>query len=675
MKLKGINAVEQHLEKIVLGVVALVFLAALAVQFLLQPNAVEVGGSDTRPPGEIYDVLAQQAQRIEGQLEAPNPALPDVATVDLIAEYERSVNSGEPATELAGVFGGGLESAVDSAIAEGFSGAGGIGTLTPPAPHTPVAHAQWLTLDPFAVATNPELAAIAPSQQPYDVPTISIEATFDGTELSRALTNPADGRAIPRKLWAQTGVAVLRVEVERQARTENGGWGEAVVVERFPGAYDPVADMAEDADLGDLVEIVRTAKERAGDVMRPTFPPTISGQPWAPPSEAAARDAAAANQDEIERLEARIARLEEQLDRSPRSTRRPSGRDSGGRDSGERGRPAPAPQPSRNTNQNDSSREDRVREEIEKLRERIVELSGEGQDESGTRRASRSSSLLDDPEAKVWVHDATAEPGAAYRYRVRVAVNNPLYNQGALLDADGAAADASSDALAWSDWSDWSEPVLLGAEQYVFVTSAQESTPDGGEGRASLEVYTMYYGFYRRESFSVQPGEPIRRTIGLPDGLALVDTDSASRSSVDEWLRARRTAAENEGAPDADASPSGVRLADPRLPFDTGLIALDLFSPLATGGEESSGRTSLAVRRPDGSVEVFTPAGEDEWRLLASLSAAVGERTLPGFAQMEREDQRPQPGERDPRAPWGPGDRPIPNPDRDPGGGKRPSGP
>ena len=40
-----------------------------------------------------------------------------------------------------------------------------------------------------------------------------------------------------------------------------------------------------------------------------------------------------------------------------------------------------------------------------------------------------AASLLDSTEVKLYAHDLTVEPGAQYRYRMRVVVNNPLYGR------------------------------------------------------------------------------------------------------------------------------------------------------------------------------------------------------------------------------------------------------
>ena len=49
MKLKGVNQFEQHIEKIVLGVVFLILLGVIALQFVTTPNNIEDGGRSIPP--------------------------------------------------------------------------------------------------------------------------------------------------------------------------------------------------------------------------------------------------------------------------------------------------------------------------------------------------------------------------------------------------------------------------------------------------------------------------------------------------------------------------------------------------------------------------------------------------------------------------------------------------
>ena len=74
MKLKGINPIERHVEKIVLGLVFVALLAALAMQFLLKPNQVDVGAGRAVAPENIYLELAKEAEQLKGKIDDRSPS-------------------------------------------------------------------------------------------------------------------------------------------------------------------------------------------------------------------------------------------------------------------------------------------------------------------------------------------------------------------------------------------------------------------------------------------------------------------------------------------------------------------------------------------------------------------------------------------------------------------------
>ena len=86
MKLKGVNPIEQHIEKIVLMVMLVLLLAVLAMQFVSRPNDIDVGDRSVSPD-QVYTVLEGEASRLDGQLKNQNPSLPEINEVDLVQRY------------------------------------------------------------------------------------------------------------------------------------------------------------------------------------------------------------------------------------------------------------------------------------------------------------------------------------------------------------------------------------------------------------------------------------------------------------------------------------------------------------------------------------------------------------------------------------------------------------
>src|SRR5687768_14857868 len=94
MKVKGINPIEQNVEKIVLGVAGAALLAVVAMQ-LLGGSTVEVEPSGPRRPlDQAYIPVKDAANGVVAQMTEENPRLPEVAVVDLLSEYNE--RAGQP---------------------------------------------------------------------------------------------------------------------------------------------------------------------------------------------------------------------------------------------------------------------------------------------------------------------------------------------------------------------------------------------------------------------------------------------------------------------------------------------------------------------------------------------------------------------------------------------------
>lgn len=665
MKLKGINPIEQHLEKIVLGVVALVFLGVLAFQFLINPNLVEVGKGEKVPPAKIYGVLADRANELKAQIDETDPTLPDVVRADLLDAYVEGFEQPvAPEPALAAALG--AQNAV-AALEGGTLGGTTIGDkiapLAVPALTEPLAYAQWVTVDPYTMPSRPALASRVPSGQPYDLAGVSVQGTLDGAALRTVLTTAPEGlRPIPRKLWQGAQLAILGVEVERQAMGPDGQWGPATPVAPSAREPSPLAELSPEPDADVFAATVRDASQSLEAIAQPGYVPQISGEPWLNPSESRARLVRLANASEADRLLAQIARTEQDISdlRSGRTTRttarRPSSRSSGSSSSGAQdprsaggstgSRPTPTrPTPTPATNTSNERQITAKENQIERWREQLRQLGYDDKQDTATRSSSSSSSnvsrdvprLLEEEALPVWAHDLTVVPGTTYRYRIRAVLNNPLYRREAVLDPDDPAQQAlAADPLAHGTWSDWTEPVVVPDRTYLFVTSASESDQIGGGARVSGELYTMYYGYYRLVPISLEPGDAVHGTADLPDTLAIfnpasvpVDVADKTIADITAWSKAdKATRAQFPTLPDGvNAAPEAVEAG-----LDLALVDVAVLPISATSG--TAGRPSIEAvfRGPNGSLVVRT-AGEGAGDLYARVSSSADRGEL---AMMER---------------------------------------
>lgn len=634
MKLKGVNPIEQHIEKIVLGLVLFILLGVIAMQFVTQPNVVK-DGTRVITPTQVYSALEPQANQLQSQITDLNPAVPDVKPVNLVERYNNAFeNAGVSRLALSGPLGVG----VDVAQATGTSidqierpKSGPIQALVVPKTSTPIAGSQWATLDPYALLTVPDYASYIPAQQPYDFASISIEATFSGTELEKSLTSD---NAIPRRFWSATGIAILGFEAERQQLMPDGSWGQAQPIQVPPRTPIPTSAITIDAGLQDLVTLVGNASRAVDAVARPMFPPTIAGAEWIPPSERV--DTGERSQaDQVRRLQRQLERAQAELERltNPQlrpnpATTAPSRGPGGGKTPGRDDRDPPT----RTSNDNRTNdRIESVRKAISDLEKKLKDLGAEQDTDTIRIRTSANDvrSVLEVETIELWAHDLGVKPGATYRYRTRVAVNNPLFRKGAELDPDDADQQAlTRDPFAYGQWSDWSEPVVAGDREYYFVTAADLGGVNTSAGaKTTIELYKMYYGHYRKSTLSVSPGDMLSSSLRVSGSLLSFDTrviDADKAAVAVKALEAKQT---------ASALPAGVSELLNRLSIDLGVFVLDIYqgqeqTDAGLGGKRES-VIRVVIRDADGSILVRSEQEDEASQAyaLASGSASAASTT------------------------------------------------
>lgn len=572
MRLKGISVFEQHIEKIVLAVMVAVLLGVVSMQFLYQPNMVDAGGRKV-PPQAVFGELRKEVDRLRAEVNNGDPALPEVTTPDLREQYQRAIRQqGGVPEELDIAFGPAPR--IGGAIDLGPVSDGPIMAMTVPAPIKPLGNAQWISVDPYTLEANPDLASYLPPEQPYDMPGVTVSAAIDGRALQDLLRD-GDGahRPIPSS-WVRGGLAVLAVEAERQMKKIDGTWGPSQRVEQVPGAFEllSAAESARTLSPVELREVVLRAEQSADQIARPAYLPAIAGPEWLEPEKATARDEQLANMSEVDVLRHRRSRVldrieqnRKRLDQRPDDTQ-PSRERSGNPEfvpgGGKGGGPIRPGDPGgdQRAGDRDQQREERRRQQIlntiagleaevktieKQLADKGFPVSTDDRlstpAETGTQDPLLNRGLLGTENFKIWAHDIAVEPGAVYRYRLRVKVNNPIYGKERLLDANaGDNLDLAKQPYAYSQWSAWTGEVMVGKETYLFLTGGNEAKPagdalatlGGGGAKVAAEVYHMYYGHYRRGSATLTPGDSVYTDVRLPERLYLFDTEKVSKEEA-----------------------------------------------------------------------------------------------------------------------------------------------
>jgi len=647
MKLKGVGFFEAHVEKLVLGVMVAVAAGVLVVQFATQPNMVQVSGREY-PPERAFDPVADLARQREAEMTSLSPPLPEVGDRDAAlarveAELLGPVSVGEEVVALG--------EAIEIDVAGGVAGEDArYAEVTPPAPARPLAAGSWGTLHPAAVASSESLQGLVGENQPYDLPMVSVEATYDGQALAELFRTDPDGaggelRPLPLNWWQ--GVEALGLVLERQRRLPDGSWSQP---ETILGSVDAdqslVALLAADHEAGRLTREqlsadARGAYENAKLYRRPEPPAMIAGTPWQPPTEVLA-SAGEDSEDRIADLVRRLSTIDREIATTERRiedfandddrSRRPGGREGGGRDRGPR-------------DEGDGDREDpriaRLRERVEEFNTRRDEVAEEllalGVDpETGERFEVQTvddttdERLLAADEVRLWGHDLTVRPGETYRYRVRLAVNNPAYGRQSVL-REGQREMAERPVLL-SEPSPWGDPVVAMPREAFFLVSANDGRSQSlgpGEPVAVVEAFTFYYGFYRRTQVSLRPGEMVAGAAPVPEDLTFLAADE-TRSDQTETIVRGREGARRGGGDDEQADPA---LAVPdEVPVAIGTYLVDVTSELNDTREglvERSTRPVAYFAGTDRPELVRRAVGEDRQGLLyarLSASASAGER-------------------------------------------------
>ena len=223
---------------------------------------------------------------------------------------------------------------------------------------------------------------------------------------------------------------------------------------------------------------------------------------------------------------------------------------------------------------------------------------------------------------------------------------NPLFGRKSSLNEElHELADAK---LVHSDWSGWGEPVGVSWDEYFFLTSASAGDI-GNIGKASVtaELYKFYYGYWRKSTVSLEPGDRFVAEISLPDGLQTWDVER--EASVQAWKPAEMGTDGTEAEVEQVAGLE-KQLLPTKLPVSADAWLLDVVSsPVASVGigGQSTASYEAFVRGPDGLIMSRSPTADIKQPLLAVIKASseLGAEQLPRIpGQAPRRQLQGEPG-------------------------------
>ena len=579
---KGIPFWEQHIEKMVLGLAAVVMLAVLAAIAIDYDAVTAEIDNRTLAPGEVDEVMVGKARELSRQLqpdaEADTEQFLAVDGSGGAAFQERLKGSTAPSTMPPLI-----APSLASVLLPEEVGTSDVWYYEPVIPEPriqPMVMQTIDTLEPTEVERNPVLADLLGSDSSdliWTTPVASIDLAGFRSELDGqdSMANPMRSQ-IPSN-WYNRRPYVIDVVFERQAKGDGGEWGTPEVVEPVPGRLsyreeivERIADGTLDAGFRQQIWLQLDDKVNQLEVLQPEFYATKNDSFSAPAmfddSDLSADDgvddvsdeeaARRQEQREIERrlrdrvssagrIEATLKELGGELREGDAGTEdEKSGSGRGGGRGGGKGKSDPNGDPGfgssgqgkkgssgvgsaadRRKRMSLTTKLDRLRAEIERLQANLEEMDPAAQDFSAAAGAAEVEviDIAVDDEMLVWTHDLSVEPGATYRYRCRVLLYNPLFARSRqLLEAQ---QDRAKSFTIESLTSDWSSPIEIRPPVEFYVVRASEEGGSLGLGEVRVEMYRYFDGSRRSSQFNVQPGEQIGRTITVPGGDGAVAVD------------------------------------------------------------------------------------------------------------------------------------------------------
>lgn len=550
-RVKDAGFVQRHIEKVLLGVGALVLLLAFLIFVAGNPFNIEINGREFASPGAAIEQLELNNDSLEVGLANANP-LPetDIPQFDreVLAMLDKPIEAPGELPRLA--MGGLTDDAIDPDPVQPPRYA----LAQPPVPTNikTVFGTDVLDLELNRPAEE-FVELVGERRDPMDISMFIASADFEIWDWAQRLRDPeesAEGGPIPVGIWAQrfgiAGVVLLREEWDPDSKA----WVNRTFVEPLPNQPQVLPTSDAPTDQQDAARVVTQLREAQDEIARPELPwlgdfvqamppGGMTGEEGLDEDGFAMEDELGPAEKQILQWQEKIELLEEQKrerderrrpdeDRPSRPNRpRPDSPDFGGADGGGGA---------------DRERRDPITRRIERLREQIERLQPKAEEqrkarEERRRERERREALLkererllgniegergsgteadrlaqiggvrleEDATVRVWAADLTMRPGKTYRHKLLVAAINPLYAVPRLAPEQMEEHQGKPALLPTQSEIDampWSEPVTVEPEVRFFFTS-------GSDTRARVAIFRRIAGELRKGEFAVEPGDMI----------------------------------------------------------------------------------------------------------------------------------------------------------------------
>jgi hypothetical protein len=511
MSKKSGSGIEQHIDKIVLGIAGLIALYVLIFYVLKSPNTIEYNG-EQYAPANIDRAIYEQAKNVE----------------DMLA---RSPKEGDQYRSKLSDFNSMLAMPIQS-VGE---------NIVFPLPYSSVSDESRIYTIPkigdinsvnarmlSAVAYMPkkplkdgDLYASAEVQL-ADLDFVTVEATIDVAELSRRFSQSfkaASAGSLKRQAWTKPVFAA--VQLERQQSLANGEWGDWQIVPRtnvddYRSRFN-IAQKVDKLDKSiDILMLQFSKPQTREQLLQPdTYDFAYPAESWLPPSFAQKR------QEKLEKAKAEqrhtemLRRAEEEKTKTRTAPKpapaaggkaAPAAMPGGGGmgmpgGMGGMGMPGMAmptqAQPAKVTR----TAEQPAPARSTKTTATKIGTGTEEQEFAKIRLTDKTDFAAMKEPLFFWAHDDTAEQGKTYRYRIKIGVFNPIAGTDSFSDAD---KPLRNDVVFWSGYSAVTEPITVPQRWYFFPLNYRET-----DKMVNMHVCRYMLAKWYSQDFRVKPGEMI----------------------------------------------------------------------------------------------------------------------------------------------------------------------
>lgn len=503
MKLKNVNIVERHVEKVILSVAMLFALYVLWSNVLSSPYAVDVAGKQGLNPDDVDKLVMDEAVDLNRKVTSPSAQFTLGAVPNYTDDFRRRISRTlldvvEFTTPLdePGV----PKELIDVKPPDPPP----VPTFVPPSPtdlRLRTGHGVLAELQDRSLMG--EFEQVIGNQRPRDFRYVSISASFNMAAWREQLRKPGDD-TIPEDWWRNL-MLIADVIVLRERRDPvTGLWvedprGSLSVLPGSVSYRDVPTNNLTQQEAEALIRSVRLDQDR---ITRPDFPILANDMVWLPPD----IDSSRLSDDDSKRLlrlQNEIKTLQDQIKQGDAGKADPT-------------KPGAAP------GAGAGDKLEKLRKDLEaKIKERneIQGVRDTSSETTTTAPAAKTAATPGKPDSKtpqsfgpdrvkIWFHDLSVTPGNVYRYRIRVDVASPLFRR-AQLRQEQKRQYFNLLALA-SKPSEYSEPIQVEPPTHFFMVNANQQ-----QQTATVEVWRVFNGKWRPREFTRRAGDPIGGLVRL----------------------------------------------------------------------------------------------------------------------------------------------------------------